>query len=61
MCEICGRYICPPGCPNAELPDTACRCDECGKKLLYGDNVTKIKGFSFCEDCVIENTRELEE
>lgn len=61
MCAVCGRYKCPSSCPNADEPEPICRCDECGAKLFAWDQVTKLKGFTFCEDCVAVNTRSLEE
>ena len=52
MCEICGRYKCPPRCPNYEYHKIG-TCDKCGNDL-YEEyvNWTDDDGNKFCsEDC----------
>ncbi len=58
MCEICGREICPPRCPNYEESRVA-RCAGCGVRLLEGDGYYETNGKPYCEECI--NGASLEE
>lgn len=53
MCEICKRFKCPSGCPNAPLPMAVCKCSKCRRLLYHGDAAYNLDGIVVCEDCVI--------
>lgn len=59
MCQICGKYLCPPACPSyrgrsAERGDKICECSVCGAFLCEYDIVKYSYGKPYCRDCYIE-------
>ena len=56
MCEICHKYVCPSGCPNAPEPEIMGYCLRCAEELrvdyeYYEDG----DGNEFCsEECAIQ-------
>ena len=52
MCNICGRYKCPPECPNYEYHKVGI-CEQCGEELYEEYEIwTDDNGNKFCsEDC----------
>ncbi len=60
MCEICRRFRCPSGCPNAPEPAVFGKCDECGAKIYDGDEYYKIGHHKYCEACVLGGFRTAE-
>ena len=52
MCKICGKYICPSGCPNAKEPAIFAKCEACGAEIYDGDEYYNIDGHKYCESCV---------
>ena len=56
MCNICHKYKCPAGCPNAPEPQIKGCCYQCGEELRQDyDYYTDIHDNEFCsEECAIE-------
>lgn len=60
MCEICRRYICPSGCPNAPEPPLFAECEGCGAEIYVGDEYYEIADHKYCEACVLGGYRTAE-
>ena len=60
MCQLCRRYTCPSGCPNAPEPPVFGKCEECGAKIYDGDEYYQIGEHKFCESCVSGSYRTAE-
>lgn len=60
MCELCLRFPCMAGCPNAEEPPVVTKCATCGRSIFEGEEMVEINGESYHVEC-LENitTREL--
>lgn len=52
MCEVCGKFNCPSGCPNAPEPIAVFVCSGCGDDIYEGDDYYDIMGEQFCQDCI---------
>lgn len=54
MCQICGRFYCPSGCPNAPEPEPEvfARCDACDDEIYDGEDYYEIGDCKYCEACV---------
>jgi len=56
MCKTCGRYICPPACPEYSAK-SATRgaiygsCHECGEIIYRDDNYIRKCEILYCEKC----------
>ncbi len=59
MCNECGKYECPPPCPNYVSPHerSGGRCAWCEEYYAKGE-LFRIGGKSYCVDCVSEMTVE---
>lgn len=57
MCKECGKYECPPACPNYISPCEARgrRCEWCEEFYEKGELVY-IDGKPYCADCISEMT-----
>lgn len=56
MCRICGKYVCPAGCPSyegrsAELGEMIGECGRCGVRLCEYDFIVYSYGKPYCYDC----------
>ena len=51
MCEICGKWSCPPQCPNYEVVSGG-RCTVCGGRLYEGEICYEMNGKLYCSECV---------
>lgn len=56
MCDICGRYFCPPSCPGNDGYDLLRgaprgNCLFCGSELYAGDRVYERDGKVLCLEC----------
>lgn len=56
MCDICGRYYCPCGCPGddgelAERGFPVTECTVCGRNLYSGERVFCGGGSTVCGEC----------
>ena len=60
MCEICRKYICPSGCPNAKEPPIFAECEACGMPIYDGDEYYNIDDHKYCESCVHSGYRTAE-
>lgn len=58
MCYLCLHEICPPQCPNYEIPSYIHKCDFCGFGICNGEDYVKnIDGDYVHYDC-INSTKE---
>lgn len=57
MCEICGKSICPPRCPNSDYEEVTV-CENCGKHIRRGEYAYDVNGDAYCEDCAEKLTIE---
>ena len=60
MCEICRKYKCPSGCPNAPEPPIFAFCYECDAEIYDGDAYYEIEERKYCESCVSSSYRTAE-
>ena len=60
MCDICQRYRCPSGCPNAPEPKSVFVCSGCSKNIYEGDYYYDILGEQFCEEWIDGAKKEAE-
>ena len=51
MCEICGKWACPPNCPGYGEGESE-RCGICGERLHEGEVVYEMDGKPYCAMCV---------
>lgn len=53
MCDICGRTICPTGCPNHEKTETkgGVICGECGGVVPIGTLFYRFPTADLCVEC----------
>lgn len=59
MCQICGKYLCPPACPSyrgrsAERGYKICECSACGTFLCEYDTIKHSYGKPYCQDCYVK-------
>lgn len=57
MCEICRKYLCPPGCPSfvgrsAEFGRRLFRCAGCGANIYEDDDYVLDYGKPYCLECM---------
>ena len=57
MCKECGKYECPPACPNyiSSRELRGCRCEWC-EEFYEKWELVYIGGKPYCADCVSEMT-----
>ena len=60
MCNICGHYTCPGGCPNADEPVVVLHCEKCNCGIREGDSYYDVEGVAYCEDCMHDMLKEVE-
>ena len=56
MCKTCGRYICPPNCPeylgkNIERGKIYGSCAECGEIIYCDDDYIRKSELIYCKVC----------
>ena len=60
MCDICGKYICPPACPSysgdsAEFGRCVGVCRKCGRSIYADNEYFGSVSARICLDCAKEN------
>ena len=66
MCRICGKFICPPPCPNyegdsAERGKRVAVCSNCECSICEEDEIRFKYGFPYCLDCYTKQRDDTEQ
>lgn len=57
MCELCGKWACPPQCPSYDTARVA-RCVSCDAAFEEGEVYYEMDGKPYCVECVENATME---